>query len=373
MKRLFSLVIVGFLFTSCGSDSDTDNGNGNSSGNGNNNQGNNDNQSGTEKDNCSELLEIGSSMEKYLEPCTESLVCDGLKFVCDTETHAWSDTVCERVSKDAIRFSIMDEDMSATSVKCISMKGAIKLALAECSDGYDTVYEVYQGVDTVDDAGNRVILECVKENRSYRIGQCIYGKVYLAVDRCVCDESDMPGVCAGVENYDKADEIDLSYCTCDIKSCVPGYVLKTENNQAYCACDYAINDQCLDQAHAIHWIVNSVSHIADDNALYDETPAKTSCGHFAEALNEFIIDNKALLERIQGENIYSPNTSDTDYQAAKQAYEKATSALEFCDVPATCSPDGGCSAVDPQDVIQGFYALGWSDDYRLYYNYGASD
>ena len=373
MKRLTFLIVLCFLFTSCGSDSDTDNGNGNSSGNGDNHQGNGDNQSGTEEDDCSELLETASSIEKYMAPCTKSLFCDGLRVNCDTETHAWADHTCERVSKDAIRFPSMGEGMPDMAMKCISMKGAFKPALAGCSDGYDTVYEVYQGVDTVDDDGNQVILECVKENRSYRIGQCDYGKVYLAVDHCVCEESDMPGVCYGVENYDKADEIDLSSCTCDIKSCVPGYVLKTDNNQAYCACDYAINGQCLDQAHAIHWIVNSVSRIADENALFDETPAKASCGHFAEALNEFIIDNKALLDRIQGENIYSPNTSDADYHAAKQAYEKATSALEFCDAPATCSPEGGCSAVDPQDVIQGFYALGWSDDYRLYYNYGASD
>ena len=178
------------------------------------------------------------------------LLCDGLIWDC----HHSDRFECNEVSDEGIMLSKVNGNYNGMTtsmpydVKCSKFSHNILPVISACSQNLQPVYEVYGGVETTDNTGERVIASCKNERFDWEFGLMLcsesnahyvyqFGGCESCEDACTKDK-DFDMTYVKTQEYRSVNNV----CECDFTCVENAYktYIDEEKTKQTCGCDLGI-------------------------------------------------------------------------------------------------------------------------------------
>ena len=263
----------------------------------------------------------------------QTLECDGLRWDC----HLSDRFMCYEASDEGIMLSKVKVSYKGMTmsmpydVKCSVFSNGILPVISACSLDLQPVYEVYGGVETTDNTGERVIASCENKRLDWKFGLMFcpdsnthyvyqFGRCESCEDACTKD-FDMTYV--KTQEYRSVNNV----CECDFTCVENAYktYIDEEKTKQTCSCDLGIislldhKGSCYlydDESYPpIMGNTGSVSAgiIKEIYELYKVN--KNECSVLSDYLMRFSILNETILYKIGEMNFNYENGNTGMYQS----------------------------------------------------------
>ena len=262
------------------------------------------------------------------------LLCDGLIWDC----HHSDRFECNEASDEGIMLSKVNVYYNgmATSmpydVKCSKFPHGILPVISACSQNLQPVYEVYGGVETTDNTGERVIASCKNKRLDWEFGlmpcsesNAHYVYQFGGCESCeyVCTDKDFDMTYVKTQEYRSVNNV----CECDFTCVENAYktYIDEEKTKQTCSCDLGIislldhKGSCYlydDESYPpIMGNTGSVSAgiIKEIYELYKIS--KNECSVLSDYLMQFSILNETILYKIGEMNFNYENGNTGMYRS----------------------------------------------------------